>query len=78
MDASAIIQDAATIENMKVMTDVTREYGVYDGPGPTLEEVLARNVIPPLDPVIPDSARKPGVVTPWSEKKKELSQIQGG
>jgi hypothetical protein len=30
MDASAIIQNDASIENIKAMTDFTREYGVYD------------------------------------------------
>jgi len=29
MDASAIIQDDAKVENVKAMTDFTREYGVY-------------------------------------------------
>jgi uroporphyrinogen-III decarboxylase len=29
MDASAIIQNDANVENMKAMTDFTREYGVY-------------------------------------------------
>lgn len=29
MDASAIIQNAAKIENVQAMTDFTREYGVY-------------------------------------------------
>ncbi|MBM3215732.1 hypothetical protein FJZ36_12545 [Candidatus Poribacteria bacterium] len=29
MDASAIVQDDAKVENMKAMTDFTREYGVY-------------------------------------------------
>ena len=29
MDASAIVQDDAKIENMKAMTEFTREYGVY-------------------------------------------------
>jgi hypothetical protein len=29
MDASAIIQDDAKIENMRAMTDFTREYGTY-------------------------------------------------
>ena len=29
MDASAIMQDAAKIENVQAMTDFTREYGVY-------------------------------------------------
>jgi len=29
MDASAIVQDDAKVENIKAMTDFTREYGVY-------------------------------------------------
>ena len=29
MDASAIMQNAASIENIKTMTEFTREYGVY-------------------------------------------------
>jgi uroporphyrinogen-III decarboxylase len=29
MDASAIVQNDAKVENIKVMTDFTREYGVY-------------------------------------------------
>jgi uroporphyrinogen-III decarboxylase len=30
MDANAIIQNDASIENIRAMTDFTREYGVYD------------------------------------------------
>jgi uroporphyrinogen-III decarboxylase len=29
MDASAIMQNEPTVENLKAMTDFTREYGVY-------------------------------------------------
>ena len=29
MDAGAIIQDDAQVENIRAMTDFTREYGVY-------------------------------------------------
>jgi len=29
MDASAIMQNDTSIENMKAMTDFTRDYGVY-------------------------------------------------
>jgi uroporphyrinogen-III decarboxylase len=29
MDASAIVQDDAKVENIKAMTDATREYGAY-------------------------------------------------
>jgi hypothetical protein len=29
MDASAIVQNDATVENMRAFTEATREYGVY-------------------------------------------------
>jgi len=29
MDASAIIQNDASIENVKAMTEFTRDYGIY-------------------------------------------------
>jgi len=29
MDASAIVQDDGKVENIKAMTEFTREYGVY-------------------------------------------------
>jgi uroporphyrinogen-III decarboxylase len=29
MDACAIVQNDATVENMRAMTDFTREYGAY-------------------------------------------------
>jgi hypothetical protein len=29
LDASAIMQDEPKVENVKAMTDFTREYGVY-------------------------------------------------
>ena len=32
MDASAIMQNDATLENLRAMTDATREYGVYRSP----------------------------------------------
>ena len=33
MDSSAIMQNDAKVENVKAMTDFTREYGVYSASG---------------------------------------------
>lgn len=78
MDASAIIQNDAQIENVRAMTDFTREYGAYDGPAYDLE------VAPPeAAPVVkgmegrPGPRVKPGVCIPWEEKRKELPKLTG-
>jgi len=74
MDASAIMQNAARIENVRAMTDFTRDYGVYSGsPDPVPEAP---------DPVCPKSLPcntklPPGVCIPWAEKLAELPEIQG-
>jgi len=76
LDASAIVQNAATVENMKVMTDAGREYGGYsssaDAPaGGTPQASGIDN---------PDWARSsvaPGVCVPWEDKKTELPKISG-
>ena len=83
MDASAIVQNDATVENVRAMTDFTREYGVYPGVSPQLNA--------PISPIgTPDDTRrakwagefaptgpKPGVCFPWEEKRKEIPQILG-
>ncbi|MHC4519160.1 MAG: hypothetical protein ACYTAS_11255, partial [Planctomycetota bacterium] len=86
MDAGAIMQDDTNIENMKVMTQVCREHGVYS-PG-SYETPTAT---PPCD--LPSSvesrqkvtgiadratpAVKPGVCFPWAERVKNLPEITG-
>jgi hypothetical protein len=77
MDASAIMQNDATIENLKAMTDATREYGVYRS---------ASSPTPPA-PVIPATVglpawvsapkHKPGVCWSFEEKLKELPPLSG-
>jgi uroporphyrinogen-III decarboxylase len=79
MDASAIIQNDARIENVRAMTEFTREYGVY-----------SRGSNAPVRAASTDHGRvagmsaqrhipkvRPGVCIPWEEKLKELPQIQG-
>jgi len=80
MDASAIVQNDATIENMRAMTDFTREYGVYDG-GSSSAEIMAPSAsvtLPPSKGGIPAPKRvQPGACIPWEEKRKELPAITG-
>ena len=80
MDASAIVQNDATIENMRAMTDFTREYGVYDGATSGVEIIApsASVALPPSRGGIPAPKRvQPGACIPWEDKRKELPAITG-
>ena len=79
MDASAIIQNDAKVENIQAMTDITRECGVYSS---------GESVAPaaPPDPVADNphatkmqawSKTTTGVCTPWVMEKDRLPGIQG-
>jgi hypothetical protein len=72
MDASAIMQNDASIENLRVLTDFTREYGVYGRPEPAPMPECPSSVPLPLDGRVP-----PGVCIAWEEKLKELPEITG-
>ncbi len=76
MDASAIVQNDAKVENIRAMTEFTREYGVYSG--------AASPAPPPPEPspcecatAVPQGRSKPGVCLPWEEKLKEIPVIPG-
>lgn len=86
MDAGAIMQDDTNIENMKVMNQVCREYGVYaSGTYETPTET------PPCDLLTSVESRKkvkgmagraappvkPGVCFPWEQRVKDLPEITG-
>jgi hypothetical protein len=76
LDASAIVQNDATIENLRAMSDAGREFGIYSS-----------GCLEPLPPQQPDSGTaglaaapgrpRPGVCQPWEEKLAELPPIQG-
>lgn len=76
MDASAIIQNDAKVENVRAMTDFTREYGVYE------------ETIPPPEVPKPDikglagwsrsTDTAPGLCVPWEEQRKKLPRVLGG
>jgi len=81
MDAGAIMQDDTSVENMKAMTEVTREYGVYASNDMQDEILLPCDGRPHTASVAmpePSSpACRPGVVRPWEDKQTELPQIAG-
>lgn len=83
-DAGAIMQDDTSIENLRVMTQTARDYGVYTGQ-------TAPTPLPPCD--VPASIKdraglrglagrpepkiKPGMCFQWEEKAKELPPVTG-
>jgi hypothetical protein len=78
MDASAIVQDDATLQNVQAMIEFTREYGNY-GSEPIAE--------PPAPPAAECSGQRvamtewhtacpPGTCIPWSEKRTEILKIE--
>jgi len=78
LDASAIIQNDAKVENVREMTEFTRSYGVYPNGG----DPAAVSMVPPIassngKPQLVTTARRPGVCFPWEEKLQELPPISG-
>jgi hypothetical protein len=76
MDASAIVQSDATVENICAMTDFTREYGIYTA---SAVRDVPQN-IPPSAPTKLDFSGlkvKPGTCMAWEEKLRELPEIAG-
>ena len=77
MDASAIVQNDAKVENIRAMTDFTREYGVYSSGGSSAvaKAPAAAGTHSGLSPA---SGRKlPGVCVPWEEKRRQLPSLPG-
>ncbi|MBN2309941.1 MAG: hypothetical protein JXR94_13285 [Candidatus Hydrogenedentes bacterium] len=76
MDASAIIQNDAKVENVQAMTEAAREYGVYSQSGPA----PARPESPEVKGLAgwPEKGgAAPGVCVPWEVKRQELGAISG-
>ncbi len=72
MDASAILQNDAKVENVRAMTEETREYGVYGGSPSEAAPVPPADDAPPVTPgEIPAPTAPPGVCLPWEEERKE-------
>ena len=76
MDASAIMQNDARVENIRAMTEFTREYGVYSAghsPG-TAAAPRAAHAQPEREqsPGAAVAGPPPGVCIPWQDKRREL------
>jgi hypothetical protein len=80
MDASAIMQNDTTLENLKAMTDATLEYGVYRSPSsPSAKVPLqpAAHAAEGLPAWITAPRLRPGSCRAFEEKLKELPPISG-
>ena len=74
MDAGAILQNDASVENMQALTEFTREYGVYHT-GPAPERASVAPAGPPVD--VPACGIRPGACFPWEQKVEELGALSG-
>jgi uroporphyrinogen-III decarboxylase len=90
MDASAIVQNDASVENLRAMTDFTREHGVYSSGHSTPaapQPDVAGNAAGDAQRKRPSDAnpailgipnrKRPGACVPWEEKRKEIASIPG-
>ena len=77
MDASAIMQNDAKVENIRAMTDFTRDYGVYSASGQRAFEQPAAAATVSHSHTWEPGTRRPGVVTPWEEKREQIPAISG-
>lgn len=83
MDAGAIMQDDTSVENLRALTEFTREHGVYSGASPRALEDPPR----PCDGADtagiaglaghPRPRVRPGVCLPWEVKASELPPVTG-
>jgi hypothetical protein len=79
MDASAIMQNDATIENLTAMTDATLAYGEYRRPSSPSAKVpvIPANATPGLPAWTLTPTPRPGTCLPWEEKCKEYPPLSG-
>jgi hypothetical protein len=86
MDAGAIMQDDTSIENMRVLTQTTREHGVYSAgsfqppvatpPCDVPASVADRQKLTGMSGR-PQPQVRPGVCLRWEDRVKELPEITG-
>ena len=76
LDASAIVQNDATIENLQAMTEAGREFGIYSSGA--LDALPSAPAVSPSPGLAVQPGRpKPGVCHSWEDKLSELPPIQG-
>ena len=76
LDASAIMQDDTSTENLQAMTDFAREYGQYSG-SPTGTPPEPREPTGVTTEWPRSTKRDPGACIPWDEKRAEIAEIKG-
>ncbi len=81
MDASAIMQNDSRVDNVRAMTECTREYGVYSDGHAVLGAPTTKSTYPQAHvsrlPKPGPQARPPGSVVPWERKQPELGELPG-
>ncbi len=86
MDASAIMQNDTKVENLKALTDFTREYGIYSSGSVNLKDADKLRNVPAPGTAFgknygmadqPNPRVPPGSCIPWEEKVKEIPTITG-
>jgi uroporphyrinogen-III decarboxylase len=77
MDASAIMQNDAALENLRAMTEATREYGVYRSPSSPTPPTPAVTATAGLPAWVTAPKHKPGVCIDFEEKLKDMPPISG-
>jgi hypothetical protein len=81
MDASAIMQDDTAIENVRAMTEATRQYGVYSQSSPCGGRQEARGGSAGGESQAAKAGlatkRPPGTCVTWEEKAQEIPEIRG-
>jgi len=84
MDAGAIMQDDASVENLRAMTETAREFGVYGASTYKIPQATPPCDVPSSVPErrslkgMEDQPRvRPGVCFPWEERVKDLPEITG-
>jgi uroporphyrinogen-III decarboxylase len=80
MDAGAIVQNDAKVENIRAMTDLTREIGVYSDGHSELGPPVTKSTFERQDGALPSpnpASPPPGSVVPWKTKSQEYDEIKG-
>jgi uroporphyrinogen-III decarboxylase len=77
MDASAIMQNDATVENVRAMTNATLEFGTYrsaSSPAPSGSPAPSSTGMPAW---VVEAMPRPGICFPFEEKLREMPAVSG-
>lgn len=77
MDASAIIQNDATVENLRAMADATLEYGVYRSPSSPSAPAPPAPATVGLPAWVTAPKVRPGICLAFEEKLREMPPVSG-